>query len=217
MSELIERKRDWHFTPNDKEIERGFKGWHERGYLPHFDAPNVTQLVTFNLVDSFPVKRRTEWEFLLKIENDSERRRTLEEWLDRGHGPCWLNQAAIAEVVETELLAGHNRDYQLQTWVIMPNHVHLVVDVRETPLRQLITIWKGRTAFKCNRLLGRRGSFWQEDYWDTFIRDARHLGTSIRYVESNPAKARLVKDSATWRWSSLRRKDRFGVLKLNAD
>src|SRR5687767_3911507 len=42
-----------------------FLGWHERGYLPHFDAPYVTQFVTFMLHDAFPVTRRREWEGIL--------------------------------------------------------------------------------------------------------------------------------------------------------
>jgi hypothetical protein len=65
-----------------------FLGWHERGYLPHFDAPYVTQFVTFMLHDAFPVTRRMEWEGILKEPEDSKRRRRLQAWLDRGHGEC---------------------------------------------------------------------------------------------------------------------------------
>src|SRR5437867_8856638 len=70
-----------------------FLGWHERGYLPHFDAPYVTQFVTFMLHDAFPVTRRREWEGILNESDDSQRRRKLEAWLDRGHGECWLRRA----------------------------------------------------------------------------------------------------------------------------
>jgi len=51
-----------HHRPDGEAGEQGFLGWHERGYLPHFDAPNVTQFVTFLLRDAFPVTRRREWE-----------------------------------------------------------------------------------------------------------------------------------------------------------
>src|ERR1051326_7918532 len=77
---LIEGKRHRHYLPDAEAQRLGFKGWHERGYLPHFDAPYVTQLVTFNLADAFPVKRRAEWEPFLHLENESERRRQLEAW-----------------------------------------------------------------------------------------------------------------------------------------
>src|SRR6059036_327856 len=76
-----------------------FLGWHDRGYLPHFDAPYVTQFVTFMLHDAFPVTRRPEWEAILNEPDDSQRRRKLEAWLDRGHGECGLRRADLASLV----------------------------------------------------------------------------------------------------------------------
>jgi len=55
LKKLIEAKREWHHHPDAETAEQGFLGWHESGYLPHFDAPNVTQFVTFLLRDAFPV------------------------------------------------------------------------------------------------------------------------------------------------------------------
>ena len=60
MLELIRAKREWDWKPSIEELKKGFRGWHQRGYLPHFDAPGVTQFVTFQLEDSFPVTRRAE-------------------------------------------------------------------------------------------------------------------------------------------------------------
>jgi hypothetical protein len=62
LIKLIEAKRQWHYEPSPADLRNGFRGWHERGYLPHFDAPNVTQFVTFMLDDAFPVTKRMEWE-----------------------------------------------------------------------------------------------------------------------------------------------------------
>lgn len=61
LQELIRAKRARSWKPSVEELKRGFRGWHQRGYLPHFDAPNATQMVTFMLADSFPVERRAEW------------------------------------------------------------------------------------------------------------------------------------------------------------
>ena len=94
-----------------------FLGWHERGYLPHFDAPWGTQFVTYMLWDSFPTTRRAEWEGILNDPNDSGRRRKLETWLDRGHGECWLRRAGVA-VVEEELRKNRGRLYRLQAWAV---------------------------------------------------------------------------------------------------
>jgi putative DNA methylase len=212
LHRLIEGKRRWHYTPDAEARALGFRGWHERGYLPHFDAPNVTQLVTFNLADSFPVTRRAEWEPLLREPDESLRRRQLEAWLDRGHGECWLRQPAVAALVERALLAGHGQNYRLQAWVIMPNHVHLVVDVWRTPLSRMVKAWKGATGHDANALVRRTGAFWQEDYWDTCIDDEDHLRKAIRYVDNNPTKARFVRDPAEWRWGSARRRDAYGRL-----
>ena len=239
---LIHGKRESSYAPDDEARALGFRGWHERGYLPHFDAPNITQFLTFNLDDAFPVQRRAEWEVFLRPPEgarnsfresganptdarnkfrtpattansaQSEFRRRLEAWLDRGYGECWLRREDVAALVEEKLLAGHDHEYALQAWVIMPNHVHLVVDVWQTPLSRLVKKWKGATAVQANRLIGRAGHFWQEDYFDTFIRDVKHLAQAIRYVENNPAKAKFVRDPKAWRWSSARRRDGFGRL-----
>ena len=212
LSKLIKAKREFSYLPDAAARSLGFRGWHERGYLPHFDAPDVTQLITINLADAFPVTRRAEWEVFLQLSDKSECRRQLETWLDRGCGDCWLNRAGVAALVEAELLAGHRRKYALQAWVIMPNHLHLIVDIWQTPLSKLVKQWKGATAVAANRALGRRGQFWQEDYWDTLIKDAKHLAQAIRYVENNPTKAGLGLDPKQWRWGSARRKDEYGKL-----
>lgn len=186
-----------------------FLGWHERGYLPHFDGPNVTQFLTFTLHDAFPVTRRREWESALHEASDSARRRKLEAWLDRSHGNCWLQREEIASLVETKLRENDGEHYRLHAWVIMPNHVHLVVDVWQTPLSKLLFSWKGASARGANLSLNRSGAFWEREYFDTIIRDAAHLKQAIKYTEGNPVKAGLVRDRKAWPWSSARFRDDY--------
>lgn len=215
LLQLIRQKREWHWKPSVAERKAGFRGWHQRGYLPHFDAPNVTQLVTFLLHDSFPPRRRAEWEPLLSEADHSERRRKLETWLDRGCGECWLREPAIAAIVENAILAGAaSTHYQPLAWVVMLNHVHVVIHITDVPMTKIIKTWKGSSATTANRRLLRAGSFWQEDYYDTLIRDESHLQKAVRYVEANPVKANLVKTSQDWAWSSARNRDEFGRLQL---
>jgi len=212
LRQLIQSKQQFANVLDKEARSAGFRGGHERGYLPHYDAPNVTQLVTFNLADAFPVTRRREWEIFLRLPNASESRRKLEEWLDRGLGKRWLYQTEVAAVVESELLCQHRHQYALRAWVIMPNHIHIVLDVWQTPLSKLIKQWKGATAVAANRLLGRSGKFWQEDYWDTLIKDEKHLSKSISYVENNPTKAKLILNPKGWVWGSARRRNDYGKL-----
>jgi putative transposase len=203
LLELIRAKREWHWKPSVDDLKKGFRGWHQRGYLPHFDAPGVTQFVTFQLHDSFPVTRRREFEALLKLPDASEQRRKLEAWLDRGYGECWLRNGDIAERTVEILLKDNERQYRLRAWVVMPNHVHLVVDVWTIPLVKLVNGWKGASARAANQILRRTGAFWQEDYYDTLIRDENHLKRAIHYTEQNPIKAHLAIAPTDWLWSSV--------------
>jgi REP element-mobilizing transposase RayT len=209
LLDLIRVKREWNWKPSIQESKQGFLGWHQRGYLPHFDAPNVSQFITFQLSNAFPVTCRAEFEAILKEPDDSIKRRKLEGWLDRGHGECWLRQRGVAELVQQTLLEANGRDYRIQAWVLMPNHIHLVVDVWDKPLAKLINGWKGKSSRAANKLLGRLGEFWQEDYYDTLIRDEAHLKRAVRYTEQNPAKAFLAKSARAWPWSSARHRDKY--------
>lgn len=209
LLDLIRAKHEWHWKPTAEDLKRGFLGWHQRGYLPHFDAPGVTQFVTFQLSDSFPVRRHPEFEAILK-EEDVAKRKKLELWLDRGYGKCWLRKPTIAKLTQGVLRELDGNSYKLQAWVIMPNHVHLVVDVWEVPLVKLIHYWKGKSSREANKLLGRRGPFWQEDYFDTLIRDGAHSKRAVRYTEQNPVKACLAKTPHDWQWSSAPHQDEYG-------
>lgn len=212
LKKLIESKVQWHYRPNTQAKAQGFLGWHERGYLPHFDAPKVTQFVTFLLHDAFPVTRRREWEPLMRERDESLRKRKLESWLDRGHGECWLRRPEVATRVEQVLRAEDGQTCRLRAWTLMPNHVHLVVDVWQTPLSGLLHLWKGRSSRLANQFLGRRGTFWEREYFDTLIKDESHLRKAVRYTENNPAKAGLVRDPKEWPWSSARWRDEYGRL-----
>jgi REP element-mobilizing transposase RayT len=118
----------------------------------------------------------------------------------------------VAEIIEKILLEADGRDYRMQAWVVMPNHVHLIVEVWGVPLAKLINAWKGRTAREANALLGRNGAFWQEDYYDTLIRDEAHLKRAIRYTEQNPVKAFLAKAAREWPWSCAHHRDEYECL-----
>ena len=214
VRDLVEGKRAGLRPLGRDEIERGFQGWHENGYLPHRDEPGLVQFVTFRLADSFPAELRSEWESLLKIEDDRKRRIELEAYLDKGRGECHLRRPDIAALVEDSLLLRNKTEYDLGAWVIMPNHVHLLFQVQAVPMSQLIKKWKGVTANKANNILGRKGEFWQDGYWDTYMRDIEHESKSRRYIENNPTKAKLTISPKEWPWSSARFRDVYERLCL---
>jgi REP element-mobilizing transposase RayT len=190
----------------DSRIEKGVK-WRSRGYLPHFDGGSIPQCITFRVSDSLPIVRLKEWEAELvglpfqQFEN--ERRRKIEEYLDKGAGERWLSRPCIAELVEQALLCFDSQRYFLHSWVVMPNHVHVLITPQSgNDLWQILHSWKSFTAKKANKLLGRAGEFWQPKYFDRFIRHQEHFEDAVKYIEFNPVKAALCELPESWPFSS---------------
>jgi REP element-mobilizing transposase RayT len=214
VRDLVKGKRAASRPRPQNAVDCGFLGWHESGYLPHRDEPGLIQFVTFRLVDAFPTELRSEWEALLKIEDDRKGRIELERYLDKGRGTCHLRRPDVSAIVEGSLLFRHDVQYELRAWVIMPNHVHVLFRVQSVPMSRLVEAWKGYTAKEANKVLRRNGQFWQEDYWDTFMRDEEHELKTRRYIENNPTKAKLAAFRKDWPWSSARFRDSYERLCL---
>ncbi len=208
LKQLIEDKRRWTEPLTPEEIGKGFKGWYSSKYLPHFDSPGVQQYVTYRLADSLPAERRGEWEAFLAIEDKLEKQRKLESYLDLGRGACHLRDPRIAELVQANLWHLDGVKYRLLAWVIMPNHIHALIEVWQLPLGKIVQNWKSYTAKEANKILRRAGTFWEDDYFDRYIRDEDHLHRVVRYIENNPAKARLARTAEAWPWSSARFRSR---------
>src|SRR5688572_33142146 len=111
---------DFNFKPKR---DRTDYGWHDRGYLPHFDGPEQTQFVTFRLFDSMPQELLQVWR---REETDDVRfRKRIETYLDAGYGACWLRNEQVASMIRESLRFHDGKKYKLIAWVIMPNHIHL--------------------------------------------------------------------------------------------
>jgi putative transposase len=173
------------------------KGWHSRGYLPHFDSPEAVQFVTFRLADSLP-KAVVE-----TLRRNDVRFDRLDPELDTCRGECWLGKPEIASMIQDALLRFDGERYRLRAWCLMPNHVHVVIEVLAAhSLGAIVRSWKSFTARRANELLGREGPFWHADYYDRYMRDDEHLARTIEYVEKNPVKAGLAGNAPDWPWSS---------------
>jgi REP element-mobilizing transposase RayT len=211
--ETVARKRacEGPLEPGEADLERQLasKGWHTRGYLPHYDKPGTLQMLTFRLADAMPASRRHEWEALRRIEDERERRTKLEAYLDLGYGECVLKDPRCAAAVEEVVFRFDGERYRLAAWAVMPNHFHVLVEIWTITLGELTKAWKGVSACKMNRILGRAGQLWQEDYWDRYIRDEEHFRKARLYIESNPVKAGLARMAAEWPWSSANAKWRW--------
>ena len=183
---------------------------HKRGYLPHYDSEELTQFVTFRLADSLPASIFSDLKFKLqaKIISDIAYHKAIERALDIGTGEKFLRDPRIARLVASALMKFDGQRYELITWVIMPNHVHLLLKVMSGySLSSVIHSIKSYTSIEANKILLRKGRFWSPDYFDRFIRDRVHLNRVKKYIEENPVKAGLCRNESDWPWSSLCFKD----------
>ena len=192
-------------------------GIHTRGYQPHVKREGVSYFVTFRLADSLPkavlLKLQAERgerlerfqaqhdaarksgvklpnaETLDEIERDYFHK--LESYLDKGAGECWLKRPEIAELVASALRFFANERYRLDAWVVMSNHVHVVLwPLPNHSLSGIVQSWKRFTAREANKRLTRTGeTFWQPEAFDHWIRNDEEHARCCRYVMSNPVKA----------------------------
>ena len=193
-------------------------GIHSRGYLPHVKREGASYFVTFRLADSLPhavlldFKRRHAEQLrsvkgntpAAREEIDREFQRQIERYLDRGAGECHLKRPEVAQMVAGALFHFHEKQYLLDEWVIMPNHVHLVLwPLPNFTLSEILRSRKRQTARQANLLLARTGeTFWQPESYDHWIRNDEEKARIRRYIRNNPVKAGLCRSPGEWRWGS---------------
>jgi putative DNA methylase len=163
----------------------------------------VMQHVTFRLADSLPTQLLRELEAELPIADPGMRRQRIAALLEAGHGACLLHDARAAAAVQDSLLFHDGTRYRLLAWVVMPNHVHVVLETSlGYGLSSIMQTLKGYTAHEVNRLLGRAGQLWMPESFDRMVRDEDHLRRAIHYVHMNPVTAGLCAVPEQWPFSS---------------
>lgn len=131
--------------------------------------------------------------------------------------PMWLSDASVAAMICSSLQHHAGTMYALHRFVVMPNHVHVLLeplritgsgeqpdspeDSEQWQLRRIMHGIKSYTASKANRMLGRRGRFWQEESFDHWVR-GNEYERIVSYIDMNPVRAGLCKVPEEWPWSS---------------
>ncbi|MFA6287201.1 MAG: transposase [Opitutaceae bacterium] len=177
-------------------------------HLPHWQQPGALVFLIWRLADSLPSTlleswqtERTAWLALHPSPWDAATeisyRETftdrIDHWLDAGHGSCVLRDPTCSSLVENALRHFDGQRYALDSFVIMPSHVHAIIRlVADHPLPTVVKSWKSFSARKINDHHATTGPLWQEDYWDRLIRDASHLHRCRDYIGRNPGKALLA-------------------------
>lgn len=179
----------------------------KQGLLPHWKQDNVYYFVTFRLADSIPSDKQEE----LKADREKWNRRTkdkkdytkedwkdynrlfnnrVEDWLNAGYGSCLLGKPENASIVANALKHFDNQRYFLDEWVVMPNHVHVLVKpLGENKITDILHSWKSYTANEINKQEGRIGQLWMRESYDHIVRNEDSLNHIRYYIQQNPAKA----------------------------
>ena len=193
--------------------------------LPHIDMPGHLTFVTFRLADSMPREVVQKWhdeiESWLKehhlgeqsvedvlIANDIDeslknelRQFKNRKWhghLDECHGACVLRAPQTRKLVEDCLLHFESERYDLERFVIMPNHVHLLIQMRRGfQLRKQLTETMRYSGRHVNALLKQEGEFWQSEPFDHVVRSETQFEYLRRYIADNPQKAGLSNSEYT--------------------
>ncbi|MDY2943248.1 MAG: type IIL restriction-modification enzyme MmeI, partial [Paludibacteraceae bacterium] len=180
---------------------------HCRKYLPHIENKQL-QTITFRLYDSLPSEVLQQYKNMLVNADESspyqQIRRLVEQYEDTGYGQCFLRDERVARIVQDALKFNHGKQYQLISWCIMPNHVHVLIEVLPGySLSTILHTWRSFTAHEANKVLQRTGEFWMEEYYDRYVRDIDHFNNAVRYIESNPIKAGLVSCAGDYAYCSV--------------
>lgn len=115
--------------------------------------------------------------------------------LDACHGECLLRDSAVRAFVADAIKYFDGERYELDCFVIMPNHVHCIVQFQPPyDLSMVSQSWMRFSARQINRLLGTGGAFWQAEPFDHLIRSEKQFLYLRKYIAENPVKAKLSAD-----------------------
>jgi REP element-mobilizing transposase RayT len=178
-----------------------------RRNLPHEFPAGTPIFFTWRLYGSMPARSAPTQ--VSRKQSPGEKFATEDRILDRAaSGPRWLSDPRVAEMVTNEIERGGRElgRYELFEYVVMPNHVHLLVYPHTAP-DALMKLLKGITARRANRILERSGQpFWQYESFDHWCRSAVEVRKIRGYIAENPVKCGLVQRAQDWPWSSVHRR-----------
>ncbi len=187
----------------------------ERHKLPHFQQEDVVCMATYRLADALPKEKLQEleqvrdgwlsqhpqsWTEAAAQEYHAKFEDEVDRWLDAGEGSRLLARPDVRTVVEQAFRHFDGVRYEIISYAIMPNHVHVLFrPLAGNAIGDIMHSWKSFTAKEINKVLGRDGSVWQCEYWDRLVRNGKHLEACLGYIRRNPKKAGLAEGTfALW-------------------
>jgi len=104
-------------------------------------------------------------------------------------------------LILNHIISGNDKFYHLFSAVVMPDHVHLIIEIKEKyNLERVMKGIKGVSAKLVNEKRETKGRIWQDEYFDRIIRDYKEYDEKITYMFENPIRKGLVKDNEEYQW-----------------
>lgn len=172
------------------------------GNLPHWNQLGKVQFVTTRLADSLPQNRIEELKDAIEKFNqaypqpwssDTKRqyRRIIgkmeERLLDNGYGECVFRNPEVRAILSSAIAFYDEKKYKVLAYVIMPNHLHLLIIPATEVLATIMSSIKSYSSRHINKLLNRAGVFWMRESYDHIIRNKSELERCVDYIKANPS------------------------------
>jgi putative transposase len=117
-------------------------------------------------------------------------------------GKPFFNRNLAGNMISV-LYKGDKKNYDLQAFVVMPDHVHIIIKpLFGKKLHEIMKNLKGSSAYEFNKILNRSGKFWQTENFDHLIRNSLSLREKWEYIKQNPVKSKLVNIAEEYPYSS---------------
>ena len=89
--------------------------------------------------------------------------------------------------------------YDLFSYVVMNDHVHVLVRIIEGhKLEKIVHSWKSYCSHRLHKDFGRNGELWQREYYDRIVRDEKEFLEKFNYIMTNPIRSYDNADDYPW-------------------
>jgi len=129
--------------------------------------------------------------------------------------PIFQRPKAADILLEAILFGKKEQWYYLLSFVIMPDHMHLVLIPEDKNISECMKSIKGFSARQINAGLSRKGSIWQSGFYDYILDSEEKVLSRIKYIEDNPMRKGLVTRPGDYRYGSMRYRDGVGKPRLS--
>ncbi|HSX63349.1 MAG TPA: transposase [Pseudoxanthomonas sp.] len=106
--------------------------------------------------------------------------------------PLFVESPVAAAVIAELERAAQETSANSVAWVLMPDHLHWLLELKNETLSRCLQRFKSRSARAVNALRGTSGAVWQPGFYDHHLRSEHDLVAQARYLIANPLRAGLV-------------------------